>query len=120
MRSPVHFIPLFTTLFAAFFAIVMFRRWRERGGTHLLCWGIGMVSYAAGTLTESLTTLLGWHEGVFRAWYITGALLGGMPLAMGSVYLHLTRRNANRWMVVVCTVVVVASVCVMLSPIDAS
>lgn len=120
MRSPVHFIPIFTTLFASFFAVVMFRRWRVKGGTHLLWWAIGMVSYAAGTLTESLTTLFGWHEGVFRAWYITGALLGGMPLAQGSAYLHLQRRNAQRWAYAICSIVVIASVCVVLSPIDAS
>jgi len=120
MRSPVHFIPLFTTAFAVFFAIVMFRRWRAKGGTHLLWWAIGMVSYATGTLTESLTTLWGWHAPVFRAWYITGALLGGMPLAQGSVFLHLSRKAAVRWTWAVCTIVVVASVCVILSPIDAS
>lgn len=120
MRSPVHFVPLVTTVFAVFFAVVMFRRWHARGGTHLLWWGIGMVSYAAGTLTESLTTLLGWHVLVFRAWYITGALLGGMPLAQGSAYLHLSRRAANRWTIAVCSVVVIASICVVLSPIDAA
>lgn len=119
MRTPVHFIPIVTTIFSLFFAVVLFRRWRQRGGTHLLWWGIGMLAYAAGTLTESITTLAGWHEPVFRAWYITGALLGGLPLAQGSAYLHLSRRAANRWTVVVCTVVAVATVCVLLSPIDA-
>jgi hypothetical protein len=34
-----------------------------------------------GTLTESLTTLLGWQEPIFRAWYVSGALLGAAPLA---------------------------------------
>lgn len=118
MRSPIHFIPLISTTFAAFFAVVLFIRWRERGGTHLLWWGIGMVTYGAGTLTESLTTLFGWHEGVFRAWYIVGALLGGMPLAQGSVYLHLKRAAANRWTIAACSVVVVGAVLVLLSPIN--
>jgi len=36
-----------------------------------------------GTITESLTTVFGWNEWVFRAWYITGALCGGAPLAPG-------------------------------------
>jgi len=79
-----------------------------------------MVSYAAGTTTEALTTLIGWHEPVFRVWYITGALLGGMPLAQGSAFLLLSKKSATRWAFAVCTVVVVASVCVILSPIDAS
>src|SRR5678816_1845661 len=120
MRTAIHFIPIFTTAFAAFFAVVMFRRWRARGGTHLLWWAIGMVSYAAGTTTEALTTLIGWHEPIFRVWYITGALLGGMPLAQGSAFLLLSKKSATRWAVAVCTVVVVASVCVIFSPIDAS
>jgi hypothetical protein len=120
MRSPIHFVPILTTAFAAFFAVVMFRRWRARGGTHLLWWAMGMVSYAAGTTTEALTTLIGWQEPIFRVWYITGALLGGMPLAQGSAYLLLSKKVATRWAIAVCAVVVVASVCVILSPIDAS
>ena len=118
MRSAIHFIPLISTTFAAFFAVALLLRWRERGGTHLLWWGIGMVTYGAGTLTESLTTLFGWQEGVFRVWYIVGALLGGMPLAQGSVYLHLKRAAANRWTFAACTVVIVAAICVLLSPIN--
>jgi hypothetical protein len=77
-----------------------------------------LLTFGAGTITESATTLLGWHEPVFRAWYITGALLGGAPLAQGSVYLHLPRRTANWLTAIVATVVVVASVCVIQSPID--
>ena len=79
---------------------------------------VGMLTYGAGTLTESLTTLTGWHEPVFRAWYITGALLGGAPLAQGTVYLLMKRRTANRLTVVVASIVVIAATCVILSPIN--
>ena len=87
MPHPVDCIPLVTTVLALSFVAVLFRRYRARGGMHLLWWGIGMLTYAAGTITESATTLFGWHEPVFRARYITGALLGGAPLAQGTVYL---------------------------------
>ena len=90
--SLIHYIPILTTCFALGFAVVILRRYRERGGPHLLWWGFGMLTYAAGTITESTTTLFGWHEPVFRLWYITGALLGGAPLAQGTVYLLLGRR----------------------------
>lgn len=120
MQSWVHYLPIATTLMASVFAVVLFHRWLERGGLHLVWWGLGAVAFAAGTLTESLTTLLGWHEGVFRAWYITGALLGGAPLAQGSVYLHLPRRVAHVLTVVLVATIVVASVFVMRSPIDAA
>jgi hypothetical protein len=118
MRSPIHYIPILTTLLALGFAVVLFRRYRERGGPHLLWWGLGMLTYAAGTITESLTTLLGWQEPVFRAWYITGALLGGAPLAQGTVYLLLARRTANRLTAALVAAVLFGSACVLLSPID--
>jgi hypothetical protein len=118
MRSGVHFIPLATTVVALAFAGVVFGRWLDRRSPHLMWWGIGMLTYAAGTITESATTLFGWQEPVFRAWYITGALLGGAPLAQGSVYLHLERRVANRLTAIVATVIVIASACVLASPVD--
>jgi len=120
MPTAVHYIPIFTTILALGFAVVLFRRYRERGRPHLLWWGIGMLTYAAGTITESLTTLTGWHEGVFRAWYITGALLGGAPLAQGTVYLLLPKRVAHRLTVALVTAVLTGAVLVVLSPLDYS
>ena len=122
MKGPelVGYLPIATTIVALFFATKLFIRYRERGGAHHLWWIVGMLTYAAGTITESLTTLTGWHEPIFRAWYITGALLGGAPLAQGSVYLHLGRRRANRLAIMLGTVIVIASICVLAAPIDYS
>ncbi|HZK79174.1 MAG TPA: hypothetical protein VFC35_09710, partial [Gemmatimonadaceae bacterium] len=120
MSSPglVSYLPIASTIIALAFAARLFVRYRERGGTHHVWWIVGMLTYGAGTLTESLTTLTGWHEPVFRAWYITGALLGGAPLAQGTVYLLMKRRIADRLTAVVATFVVIAAVCVILSPIN--
>ena len=122
MKGPelVGYLPIATTIVALFFATKLFIRYRERGGAHHLWWIVGMLTYAAGTITESLTTLTGWHEPIFRAWYITGALLGGAPLATGTVYLLMKRRNADMLAIAVTTVVVIASISVILSPIDYS
>ncbi len=120
MREPVHFIPIVTTVIAVVFATAVLRRWRTRGGHHLLWWAIGLFAYGAGTFTEAAVTLLGWHEGLFRAWYITGALLGGAPLAQGTAYLLLSRRTANRLTAVLLPVIGVAALCVLMSPIDYS
>lgn len=117
-RSFVHYLPVLTTILAIGFAPVLFRRYRARGGMHLFWWGIGMLTYAAGTLTESLTTIFGWSEPVFRTWYITGALLGGAPLAQGTVYLLLSRRTADRLTVALLAAVTIGAVCVIASPIN--
>ncbi|HSG49394.1 MAG TPA: hypothetical protein VLA43_16360, partial [Longimicrobiales bacterium] len=94
MRSFVHFIPIITTVVALLFAPRVYRRWRERrSGPHLLWWAAGILLYGVGTFTEAYTTLFGWNEWVFRSWYISGALLGGAPLAQGTVYLLLSRKT---------------------------
>jgi hypothetical protein len=116
--TAVHYIPIATTFVALGFAAAVFRRYRERGGLHLLWWGIGMVTYAAGTTTEAWTTLFGWSEPVFRVWYITGALLGGAPLAQGTAYLLWSRRVADRVTVVLVTVIGIATLAVLMAPVD--
>ena len=118
MRTFIGYIPVVTTAIAAVFATAVFRRWRARGGAHLWWWAMGLVTYAAGTFTEAAVTLVGWREGLFRAWYITGALLGGAPLAQGTVYLLLPRRTAHRLTAVLLPVIALAAACVLLSPID--
>lgn len=117
--SPVHFVPILTTLLAIPFSLEIYRRYRrfpER--LHLLWWALGIATYGVGTLTESLTTLLGWQEPVFRAWYVSGALLGAAPLAQGTVYLMLSRRTAHVLTVLLVTYVAIASLAVWMAPID--
>lgn len=117
--SLVHFIPIVTTLLAVPFSLEIFRRYRAHPERlHLLWWAIGVATYGVGTFTEAATTLLGWQEPVFRAWYVSGALLGGAPLAQGTVYLMLSRRVAHALTALLIAYVVVASVAVYLSPID--
>lgn len=121
MRSFVHFIPIATTILAALFAPVVFRRWKaKKPAPHLFWWALGIAMYGVGTFTESYTTLFGWNEAVFRGWYISGALLGGAPLAQGTVYLMFPRQTANRMAAVLGAFIVVAATAVLLSPIDHS
>ena len=115
----VHYIPVVTTILAIPFSLEIFRRWRAHPERlHLLWWAIGVAVYGVGTFTEAWTTLFGWTPAIFRAWYISGALLGGAPLAQGSVYLLMKRRTAHVLTALLIGYVMVASVAVMLSPID--
>jgi hypothetical protein len=115
----VHYIPIVTTILAVPFAVEIYARYRQHPERlHLLWWSLGIATYGVGTFTESLTTLVGWNDPTFRAWYISGALLGGAPLAQGTVYLLLSRRTAHALTAVLLTFISIASIAVLLSPID--
>jgi hypothetical protein len=119
MRSYIHFIPILTTVLTVVFSTILFRHWRRKPSRlYLFWWFFGVVMYGAGTLTESLTTLFGWNEWVFKSWYVTGAFLGGAPLAQGTVYLLLDRKLAHGLTALLVAVVAVGSVFVFLSPIN--
>ncbi len=121
MIELISYIPIVTTILSVVFFIIIVKHYNEkRSRTYLLWWTIGVLCYGLGTLTESWVSLFGWSEQVFKAWYITGALLGGAPLAQGSVHLLMKPRIANILSVVLVVVIAIAAVAVILSPIDSS
>lgn len=116
--NAIHYLPIVSTIVAVLFVRVLWRHWqRNTSARHVLWWMIGAALYGLGTLTEALTTVFGWHEPIFRSWYIAGALLGGAPLAQGTVYLMLSRRTADRLAVALITYVSIASAFVVATPI---
>jgi hypothetical protein len=120
MGEAVYYIPIATTALSLAFTGVVLGRWRKIRGSHLLWWAAGIAVFGVGTFMEGFTALFGWHEPVFRAWYISGALLGGAPLAQGTAFLLLERRLALRLARALVVYVAVASVFVLLTPLDAS
>ncbi|RMF06978.1 MAG: hypothetical protein D6762_08455 [Candidatus Neomarinimicrobiota bacterium] len=94
--TPLYYLPIFTTCLSAGFAGQLFRRYRYRRQAHHLWWGIGVLCYGVGTVTEATITLWGWHPILFRIWYVAGAILGGAPLAQGTVWLLLKPSTARR------------------------
>lgn len=121
MHNAVYYIPIATTVLSAGFAWIVFQRWWEkRQSTHLIWWAIGIFVYGLGTFAEGFTALFGWHEPIFKLWYIVGALLGGAPLAQGTVYLLLPKKLATRFAIGFVAVASICAVLVLLTPLDAS
>ncbi len=118
MLDVIRLLPIASTLVAAGFTRVLYLRWREAPGKrHLLWWMIGVALFGVGTATEAIVGIAGWSEPVFRAWYISGALLGGAPLAQGTVYLMVSRDRADRLTVAMLSYASIAAVFVLLTPI---
>lgn len=115
----IHKIPILTTVLSAIFFVMLYNHWNAKGRpSYLFWWTLGVLCYGLGTLTESIVGIFGWSAVVFKSWYILGALLGGFPLAQGSVYLMFSKRTADIMGGVVVAIIIVASVLVILSPIN--
>jgi hypothetical protein len=114
----VHHLPVATTAVAAAFAMNLLQRGGRRGWPpHVAWWAAGILCYGAGTALESAVTLAGNTGELTRWWYLAGAILGGYPLATGSVYLLCRRPVAHALTAVSATVVLALAVAVLLSPL---
>ena len=118
MASAVHYLPILTTALSVLFAASLYRRWRARRSPHLWWWAFGITTYGLGTAIESTITLGGNSVLLTKVWYIAGAILGGYPLAQGSLYLSWPRRLANVLTAASLTLVIVATILVILSPVN--
>ena len=118
MNGLIEYVPILTTTFSLYFFVKIYQHWKERKTKYLLWWTIGVLTFGLGTLTESLNALFGWSELNFRVWYIVGALLGGFPLAQGSVYLLMSSKFARITTNLVVSLIVIGSIFVLLSPIN--
>lgn len=118
MAPIAEYIPILTTIFSVYFFNEIFNHYKRRQTTYLLWWSLGVLTFGLGTLAESINVLIGWSEVNLKYWYIVGALLGGFPLAQGSVYLLMKRKFANITSVLFIALIVVASVFVIMTPVE--
>ena len=113
-------LPFTSATVSLIFAILIFRRYLARRGTHLLLWGIGMVFYAIGGYCEAYYGALGWNALIFRLWYLFGAILVAAWLGQGTVYLLARRTWANALMILLVLASLYAVVRVFAAQLDPS
>ncbi|MBE0671878.1 MAG: hypothetical protein IH588_14925 [Anaerolineales bacterium] len=87
------YIPYLSTFVTFVFAIAVYNRYRQRGGTHLLLWAFGLLFYGLGTLSEVILTMA-FNAFVLKIWYLTGAMLTAAWLGMGTVHLLIRKGRA--------------------------
>jgi hypothetical protein len=80
-------LPTLTAILALVMAIALIDQWRERRQPFQLVWGIGMAFYGIAAGCEALAAAGGWNEGLYRTWYLTGAMLTAGWLGLGTALL---------------------------------
>lgn len=118
MNPIIEYVPIITTIFSIFFVKEIFEHYQNHKTKYLLWWTIGVLTFGLGTLAESINVIFGWNEINLKYWYIVGALLGGFPLAQGSVYLLMSKKFANISTYILVTIIIIASLAVILTPVD--
>ena len=118
MNKLIEYLPVITTFFSAFFVREIFIHYRTRKTKYLLWWTIGVLTFGLGTFAESINVLFGWSVVNLKYWYIVGALLGGFPLAQGSVYLLMNKKFADVTSWLITLLIIVASILVILTPVS--
>ena len=114
----MQYISIFSTLITVIFTVAVLARYRSKGGIHLLFWGIGLIFYALGTLSESVLAFT-FNGLALRIWYLTGAMLTAAWLGQGSINLLIRRRGVARILNIILTVVsLLAFVLVLAAPIS--
>jgi len=96
-------LPLVSTAVVFVFAVLVFRRYAEKGGKHLLLWGIGLVMYGLGTFAEAALAFA-YSPFILHTWYLFGAILTPAWLGQGTVYLLVRRPRVADVLLVILTI----------------
>lgn len=116
----MHYISILSTIVSLTFAAAVYRRYRQRGGLHLLFWTIGLVFYGLGTLTE-VTMLFTFHPVALKVWYLSGAMLTAAWLGQGSVNLLVRKRGVARALDIALIIISLAGVVLIaLAPVTSA
>jgi hypothetical protein len=116
----MHYIPLLSTLITFAFAAAVLNRYRYKKGAHLLLWGVGLILYGLGTLSE---VILGFtfNDLMLKIWYLSGAMLTAAWLGQGTIFLLVRRRGVAMGLAIALTLVSLLSVgLIMAAPVSAA
>jgi hypothetical protein len=113
----MHYISILSTLVTFIFVFAVLSRYRYKKGAHLLLWGIGLVFYGLGTLTEVVLSFT-YNELALKVWYLTGAMLTAAWLGQGSLHLLVRRGGVAPALTAVLTLVsVLAAILIFIAPL---
>lgn len=80
-------LPSLTSFLALLMAVALLDQWRERRQPFQLVWAIGMAFFGVASGCEAIAAAAGWNEGLYRTWYLTGAVLTAGWLGLGTALL---------------------------------
>lgn len=116
----MHYISILSTLVTFAFAAAVLNRYRYKHGNHLLHWGIGLILYGLGTLTEVILSFT-FSTLALKLWYLSGAMLTAAWLGQGTVFLLVRKRGVAQTLSIILTVVSLAALgLILIAPVTSA
>ena len=84
------------TAVATLFAEATFKRWRQKRSPHEAAWTVALALFTLASAALATGASTGWDRGVFRVFYLLGAVLNVPWLALGTIYLLFGERAGRR------------------------
>lgn len=84
------------TAIATLFCEATAVRWSRKRKPHELAWAVSLAMFALASAALATGTSTGWDIGVFRAFYLLGAVLNVPWLALGTIYLLAGEQAGHR------------------------
>ncbi len=80
---------------ASFFALDLWRDYRRRPRPHIAAYGTGMTMFAVASWALFIGLTFGWTGAVYRTFFLFGAVLNILFLALGSMFLVVGKRAGH-------------------------
>jgi hypothetical protein len=80
-------LPFLSSSLSFVFALFLLDQWLERRRSYQLIWAVGMAWYGISAGTEFWGGAFGWSEGLYRIWFLIGAVYVAAWLGLGTMYL---------------------------------
>jgi hypothetical protein len=85
--QPNVLLPFLSSLLSFVLALFLLDQWRVRRRSYQLIWTLGMAWYGLSAGTELIGGAFGWSEGLYRTWYLIGAVYVAAWLGLGTMFL---------------------------------
>lgn len=113
MDSVLSFV---AALAASFFAVDLWRDYRQRPRPHIAAYGVGISMFAIATWALFLGLTAGWTGANYRTFYLFGAVLNIPFLALGSMFLVVGKRSGHSMMLVLGAITAISTTLVLTVP----
>lgn len=110
--------PLAAAIVSAVFAALIGQQWVSKRRPHQLAWSLSLLMFAIASFVAGLGILNEWGPGLFRIYYLFGAIVNVPFLAAGTIYLLGPRRLGHGFMFLVVVGTIFAAGAVFSASLD--